>query len=125
MPRTGAFIARRQGHEDFTVDQLLEPEVNIDFAAWYLASLIERFDGRIPLALASYNGGPHNVRLWLRSHSPNMPLEAFLETIPFTQTHRYVRRVLTHYEAYRAQLGLAVEPFDRTLPELEADRVVF
>ena len=82
MPRTGGFIARQVGQQDFTVDRLLEPETNIDFSAWYLASLIDRFDGRVPLAVASYSGGPHNVRLWLHGHSPDIPLDAFLETIP-------------------------------------------
>lgn len=125
MPRTGAFIAHQQDYEGFTVDQLLEPELNIDFAAWYLSSLIERFDGRVPLAVAAYNGGPHNVRLWLQDYSQNMPLETFLETIPFGQTHRYVRRVLTHYEVYRAQLDLPVEPMDTTIPELEPDTIAF
>lgn len=125
MPRTGHFIARNQGSEDFTVDRLVDPEVNIDFAAWYMSSLIERFDGRIPLAVASYNGGPHNVRLWLRNQPRDLALDAFLETIPIGQTHRYVRRVLTHYEAYRAQEGLPPPTMDMTLPSLEPDSVVF
>lgn len=125
MPATGTFIARAQDRDRFTVEDLMEPEINIDFAAWYLASLIERFDGRIPLAVAAYNGGPHNVRLWLRQHNENMPLEAFLETIPFSQTHRYVRRVLTHYEAYRAQEGRSVVAMELSLPELQPDPVGF
>ncbi len=125
MPRTGRLIAHSLGREDFTVDQLLEPEVNIDFAAWYLASLIRRFDGRLPLAIASYNGGPHNVRRWMRDHSESMPLDAFLERIPFSQTHRYVRRVLTHYAAYRAQRGLAVAELDVELPDATPDPLAF
>lgn len=125
MPATGAFIARAQGREDFTQDQLLDPEVNIDFSAWYFSSLIERFDGRLPLAIAAYNGGPHNVRLWLRQHGSKAALEVFLENIPFGQTHRYVQRVLTHWEAYRAQEGLSVPPLDLTLPEVGPDRVAF
>ncbi|HEY8431354.1 MAG TPA: transglycosylase SLT domain-containing protein, partial [Sandaracinaceae bacterium] len=125
MPRTGRLIAKRLGREDFTVDQLLDPEVNIDFAAWYLSSLIERFDGRLPLAIAAYNGGPHNVRRWMREHSESMPLDAFLERIPFSQTHRYVRRVLTHYAAYRAQRGLAVAQLDVRLPAPAPDSLAF
>jgi hypothetical protein len=54
-----------------------------------------------------------------------MTLEAFLERIPFTQTHRYVRRVLSHWAAYRAQQGLPMVELDPTLPDLEADRVAF
>jgi soluble lytic murein transglycosylase len=126
MPRTGTFISTRVPTEEpFTVDRLLEPELNIDFAAWYLASLVERFDGRVPLAIAAYNGGPHNVRLWMQDHSTRMPMESFLETIPFDQTHRYVRRVLTHYEAYRSQLGLPVAPMATTLPAHRPDPVAF
>jgi len=125
MPRTGRLIANAVGREDYSSADLLDAETNLDFAAWYLASLIERFDGRLPLAIASYNGGPHNVRRWLRDHPDAMPLDAFLEFIPFEQTHRYVRRVLTHYAAYRAQQGLPMERLGTRLPSPEADRVGF
>lgn len=125
MPRTGRSIAFELGREDFTVDELLDPETNVELAAWYLSSLIERFDGRVPLAVASYNGGPHNVRKWMRQHSPHMPLDAFLERIPFEQTHRYVRRVMTHYEAYRAQRAQPLDPLPVELPNAVPDRIGF
>jgi soluble lytic murein transglycosylase len=125
MPRTGRLIARARGLTDFTTGDLTDPAVNLDFAAWYLASLIERFDGHLPLAIASYNGGPHNVRRWLRSHGPNQPIDAFLEFIPFDQTHRYVRRVLTHYQAYRAQEGLPPEALSMTLPSGDDHEIAF
>lgn len=125
MPRTGALIADRLGHEDFTTEKLLDPALNLDFAAWYLASLIDRFDGNIALAVAAYNGGPHNVRRWLADHHENMPLEAFCERIPFEQTHRYVRRVLTHYRAYRAQQNLPMRELPVVLPRVEPDPMAF
>jgi soluble lytic murein transglycosylase len=124
MPNTGRRIAAALG-VPFEVSDLLDPAVNVEFAAWYLASLIKRFDGRLPLAIASYNGGPHNVRLWMRQSQPEIPLDAFLERIPFDQTHRYVRRVLTHYAAYRAQQKLAMAPLSVQLPELGPDEVAF
>ena len=49
-------------------------ELNIEFGAWFLAMLIERFDGRVPLAVAAYNGGPYAVRRWLRERSSSMPI---------------------------------------------------
>ncbi len=125
MPRTGALIASAKGDTDYTTAWLLDPEVNLDYAAWYLRSLLERFDGHLPLAIASYNGGPHNVRRWLRDRVPSMPMEAFLEHIPFSQTHRYVRRVLGYYAAYRAQQDLPMIPLSVELPQLDADRVGF
>jgi soluble lytic murein transglycosylase len=125
MPRTGRLIARSMGRRDFGIDDLLDPRTNIEMGAWYLASLIRRFEGCVPLAIAAYNGGPHNVRHWLREHSTSMPLDAFLERIPFEQTHRYVRRVLAHWTAYRAQQGLPMPVIDPTIPELAPDRVGF
>jgi soluble lytic murein transglycosylase-like protein len=125
MPLTGQRIARALGNTDFNPRKLLEPSTNIEFAAWYLGSLISRFDGRIPLAVAAYNGGPHNVRLWIKSHPSQMPLDAFLERIPFRETNRYVRRVLSHYAAYRAQQNLAMLNLADTLPRPRPDTIAF
>ena len=125
MPRTGQLIADAVGKRDYTTADLLDPETNLNFAAWYLRSLIDRFDGRLPLAIASYNGGPHNVRRWMRDQSTDIPLDAFLEHIPFEQTHRYVRRVLTHYRAYRAQQELPMIPLSTELPSARVDSVAF
>jgi soluble lytic murein transglycosylase-like protein len=125
MPHTGQRIAFRLGIDDFDPMQLLSPERNLEFSAWYLASLLRRFDGRLPLAIASYNGGPHNVRLWMRNNPADMPLDAFLERIPFKETHRYVRRVLSFYALYRAQKALPVAPLSVELPRLTPDEVAF
>lgn len=125
MPRTGRLIAHQLGLHDFHTDDLLDPRTNIELAAWYLSSLITRFEGRVPLAIAAYNGGPHNVRRWMEEYGPDMPLDAFLERIPFDQTYRYVRRVLSHYVVYRAQQGLTMTPLEVTLPPRANDVVAF
>ena len=118
MPVTAQRIASELGRTTFTADELLNPETSIELAAWYLRSLIDRWGGNLALAIASYNGGPHNVRLWLATRSPEMPLDAFLETIPFHETRRYVRRVLARYAAYRGQRGLAPPVLDEHLPDV-------
>jgi soluble lytic murein transglycosylase len=79
----------------------------------------------VPLAIAAYNGGPHNVRLWMRAYPDDMPLDAFLERIPFKETNNYVRRVLTHYAAYRAQQNLAMLNLADTLPRQRPDVIAF
>lgn len=125
MPRTGSMIAHALGDRDFTPDDLLDPETNLEFSAWYLTSLIRRFDGRLPLAIAAYNGGPHNVRRWMEGAPEGSPLDVLLERIPFDQTHRYVRRVLLHYQAYRAQQGLPMPQLSVTLPPARVDPLSF
>lgn len=125
MPRTGQLIAHALGRGDFTPADLLDPRLNLEFAAWYLTSLIRRFDGRLPLAIAAYNGGPHNVRKWMQESAEETPLDALLERIPFSQTHRYVRKVLVHYEAYRNQRELRMPPLSVELPEQRIDPLAF
>ncbi len=125
MPRTGQLIAHALGRRDFTPADLLDPAVNLEFAAWYLASLIRRFDGHLPLAIAAYNGGPHNVRRWMQESSEETPLDVLLERIPFTQTHRYVRKVLVHYRAYRQQRDLRMPQLSVVLPEQRVDPLAF
>ncbi len=68
----------------YSVDDLLEPAVNIDLGARYLAQLLREFDGDVALALAGYNAGPGNVRRF-----GGMP--------PFRETRDYVDRVLNRY----------------------------
>jgi soluble lytic murein transglycosylase len=125
MPRTGELIAHSLGHDDFTPADLLDPRLNLEFAAWYLSSLIHRFDGRLPLAIAAYNGGPHNVRRWIQESADGTPLDVLLERIPFTQTHRYVRKVLVHYEAYRQQRELPMPQMSVHVPVQRVDPLAF
>jgi soluble lytic murein transglycosylase len=125
MPRTGQLIAHALGRDGFTPADLLDPELNLEFAAWYLTSLIRRFDGRLPLAIAAYNGGPHNVRRWIQESPADVPVDVLLERIPFSQTHRYVRKVLTHYEAYRQQRELAMPQLALTIPAQRVDPLAF
>ncbi len=70
------------GH--YSVEDLLEPSVNIEIGAQYFARLLEQFDGDVALALASYNAGPGMVRRY-----GGLP--------PFPETRHYVDRVLTRY----------------------------
>lgn len=68
----------------YTVEDLLEPEVNIEVGARYFVRLLDQFDGDVALALASYNAGPGSVRRY-----GGLP--------PFPETRHYVDRVLTRY----------------------------
>jgi soluble lytic murein transglycosylase-like protein/tetratricopeptide (TPR) repeat protein len=101
MPTTGNKVAALMGDEDFRVDRLLEPEVNIRLGAFYLGQLMDRFgDGQFPLAVGSYNGGPHNVGgRWLRQ-KVDVPFEDFVEEIQFVETRTYIKRVIEYYSIY-------------------------
>lgn len=113
MPRTGHRIAERVGDEGFHTGRLHDPMVALDYGVLYLGRLMARFDGVFPLAVASYNGGPHNVSAWMKAFPDGVPLDRFVEHIPFGETRRYVRAVSERYAAYAhlyADAEVAVPP---------------
>jgi soluble lytic murein transglycosylase len=125
MPRTGRLIADKLGMRETCASDLLDPRYNLELSGWYFSSLLERMDGHLPLAIASYNGGPHNVRRWIREYGDHIPLDAFLERIPFRETKRYVRRVLGYYAEYKALRGQSVDLMAMSLPRDKPTGVSF
>ena len=55
-PTTGQWAAEDLSIEDFSLDLLFEPEINIMIGTWYLNMLSDEFDHNIQLILAAYNG---------------------------------------------------------------------
>ena len=103
MEFTGSDIARRFKIQDYS---LTDPETNIHFGTWYLASLISRCDNSALLGFFSYNAGITRVRRWQKSSliefgkKSNMPLDLFLETVPFAETREYGRKLISATIAY-------------------------
>jgi soluble lytic murein transglycosylase len=69
--------------------------------------MIEEYNGSYILAIAAYNGGPHNVDKWLKLHGDPRKMKStrdvldWLELIPFYETRNYVQRVLENLQIYR------------------------
>lgn len=101
MPGTGSRVSQMSGYGSYSDELLRDPDVNVLFGTWYLSRLMERYDGQFPLAVASYNGGPHNIGRWLRSKH-GVAMEEFVEEIPFNETRKYVKKVVEAYGVYLA-----------------------
>ena len=104
MPRTGREIARAMGRRLRNRNELLVPRLNVEMGTHYLRSLLREVDGHIVLATASYNAGPHRVRRWLPAQG-EVEAAVWIDSIPFTETRRYVRRVLAYHAIYEHRLG--------------------
>ncbi|MFD1394393.1 transglycosylase SLT domain-containing protein [Kroppenstedtia eburnea] len=87
MPETAAELG---------VKDPLDPEQNIMGGTKYLASLLERYDGNLRLALAAYNSGPGKVDANLRAGGDGIPAIA--------ETKNYVPSVLKHMEDYQKKV---------------------
>jgi soluble lytic murein transglycosylase len=104
IPPTGSLIAQQLSLGSFEDEWLRRPEVNIRFGTYYLKSLVGRFQGSQPLAIAAYNAGPEAVNRWLEERlSP--ATDVFVEGVPYGETRRYLRRVLRSQRVYRLLYG--------------------
>jgi len=102
MPNTAKFVARLKGDADWRGD-LTKAETNIDFGAFYLRHVMDKFDDHQVLATASYNAGPHRITQWLGDNV--LDADIWIDTIPFTETRRYVRAVLAYAAIYEYRLN--------------------
>ncbi|HKK51042.1 MAG TPA: lytic transglycosylase domain-containing protein, partial [Myxococcota bacterium] len=99
MRETGARLASRRGRESFDPDELFDPRTNIELGSFYLGELSQRFPDRLSASIASYNAGPHVVSDWVAAD--DRPDDEWVESIPYSQTRSYVKRVMRSLQAYR------------------------
>jgi soluble lytic murein transglycosylase len=94
----------------FTIDDLYRAGVSARLGTKELGRMYaERRDGPVrpvlPLVVAGYNGGPPAVARWLAGYPTPPEADRFAEDIAYTETRRYVRRVLGVYMQYRRTYG--------------------
>lgn len=102
LPSTAKLTANRQGLDFNGADQLRHPVSNIRLGSAYLGDLLRKFDNNRIIASAAYNAGPARVQRWI---NPSLPLDVWIETIPFTETRDYVENVLMFAAIYARRLS--------------------
>jgi soluble lytic murein transglycosylase len=103
MPTTAERAASELALEHES-ERLTQAEYNLELGAYYLGKLLGSFDGRVVLAVASYNAGPHAVSRWLDG-GKRMPLDIWAARIPYAETRNYVARVVSNWARYRYLAG--------------------
>jgi soluble lytic murein transglycosylase-like protein len=78
--------------EEMGVEDIFDPEHNINGGVRYYKKLLNKFKGDIKLALAAYNAGMRKVR----EHN-GVP--------PYKSTRYYIKKVFEYYQHYKNQLA--------------------
>ena len=82
--------------QDLGVEDVLNPQQNIDGGVRYFKQLVNRFNGDLKLALAAYNAGSKTVRRY-----KGVP--------PFKATQYYIKKVFEYYQLYKNQMTEEVD----------------
>jgi soluble lytic murein transglycosylase-like protein len=82
--------------QELNVEDIFNPEENIDGGVRYFKQLVNQFSGDLKLALAAYNAGSKNVRQY-----KGIP--------PFKETQHYIEKVFKYYQLYKNQIKEEVD----------------
>lgn len=104
MPATGKQVASSLG-QPHTRAELYEVEHNILLGSAYYRQLLDRFGGNRVFALTAYNAGPHRVDRWRNKKGEGVPVDVWIETIPYRETRNYVKNVMSYNVVFQYLLG--------------------
>jgi len=104
MPQTAEAVAAslRLPHRP---GDLFDVEHNIALGSAYYRQLLDRFGDNRVYALAAYNAGPHRVDRWRHPVGQGVPVDAWIESIPFFETRNYVQAVLAYNVVFQYLTG--------------------
>ena len=79
-----------ENYRHLAIENPFDPRQNIMGGSRYIKHLLQRYDGKLPLALAAYNAGPKAV-------------DRYGKIPPYKETRKYVERVLRYYRSFKQQ----------------------
>lgn len=103
MPNTAKWVAKKLGMKSFDVGLLHHLDTNFTLGTYYMKHVLDGFHGNTVLATAAYNAGPGRARRW--QDSKPMEAAAYIESIPFSETRDYVKKVMSNSVYYAARFG--------------------
>jgi soluble lytic murein transglycosylase len=102
MPATARLVAKRIGMSGYDTSQINSLETNILLGTHYLKMMMDNLDNSETLATAGYNAGPRRPQAWRARLTRPVEGAVFAETIPFSETRDYVKKVMSNATWYAA-----------------------
>jgi soluble lytic murein transglycosylase len=109
--RTTATRFRGARRPRITLATLKRPALNVPIGTRYLGWLQKLYQGYLVPTVAAYNAGETKIFEWIRKRG-DLPVDHFIEEIPFRETRYYVKRVLGSAFAYNTLQGAKEPVFD-------------
>jgi soluble lytic murein transglycosylase len=116
MPTTARSVARRLGIPGINRNSVHTVDTNISLGTYHLRELMDGLENHPVLASAAYNAGQGRARDW----RADRPLEGaiYTETIPFSETRDYVRKVMSNTMYYAHLLAQPFIPLKQRLGQV-------
>jgi soluble lytic murein transglycosylase len=105
MPATAVAAGTANGRPDIVPDDLFEPFISLDLGAAELGRLLAVFGGNRAAAVAAYNAGEAQARLWLDQCGEPCTEARFLAQVSFSVTRGYTEAVLGAAAVYEELYG--------------------
>lgn len=109
MPITARHVCRDYKLKCNIKRLLTDESYNTMISSAYIADRMAEFRGSYVLGLAGYNAGPGRARQWIGlfgdPRDSRIDVVDWIERIPFRETRKYVAKVLSNIQMYRARLG--------------------
>lgn len=96
--------AKQTHRDDFRVEQLFDPRVNVEAGVWYLHRAFQHWQAQpdaTPFALAEYNAGATRAQRWANNGGHAMEEEVFRGNIDFPGTRKYVESIIARRDFYK------------------------
>ena len=96
--------ARENRIENFRLEELFDPKINLEAGTWYLRRAVEHWANQpdpIPFALAEYNAGASRAQRWAGNRDISIPPDIFRANIDFPGTRKYVDSIIARFDFYK------------------------
>ncbi|MFT5133238.1 MAG: soluble lytic murein transglycosylase [Gammaproteobacteria bacterium] len=123
MPATGKYVAKNIGLRNYDTRQLSQSNINVRIGSAYLKQMYDNFNKNTVLATAAYNAGPTNVKRWLPKSNCEQA-DVWIEKIPFTETRKYVRRILFFASVYDWRMKREIIPIQKRVTLIQPNKQI-
>jgi soluble lytic murein transglycosylase len=102
LPTARLMATKKEGR--VTRARLKNPEFNVTLGTRYLREVRNRTGANWALIPAGYNAGTGALKRWMKARS-HLPLDLFVEMIPYEEARGYTKRVISSLATYRSLYG--------------------